>query len=141
MRAVRDGESAVNGKLFGEHGGGYFVEASAAILLGNSAAEQTQFARFFHQFRHQARLFVLQILGKRKHLFYNKLFGGLSDKLLVVTEIGGRKYVLGSGGLEKKAAAFGCGFGKHGSGHESSPSGMRDDRTSSLLVCSVRRQI
>ncbi len=37
--AVGYGKSAVNGKFFRQHGGSDFIQARAAVLLGNSAAQ------------------------------------------------------------------------------------------------------
>src|SRR5271170_4973428 len=117
MRAVGNGESAIYGKLFREHHRSDFIEASAAVFLRNSAAQQANLACLLDQLRHQTGLFVLQVFYERQDFLDDKLLRGLADELLVVGEVGGCKNVMWKGSLEEKAAALGGWFADRCSGH------------------------
>ena len=117
VRAVRNGESAINRKLFREDGGGDLVEARSAVLLGNSAAKQANFAGLLNQLRHQAGLLVFQFLDEGENFLDDKFLSGLADQFLVVGEVGRCKDVLRKGSLEKKTSALGGWFGDRCGGH------------------------
>jgi len=110
VRAVRHREAAVNRKFLRQNRRGNFVQARPAILLGNAAAHQTDFAAFFHQRRHQPGLLVLEVFDEREDFLEDKFLGGLPDKPLIVAQISGREDVARLRRFEKKTAAFCCGL-------------------------------
>src|SRR5713101_4512650 len=131
MRSMSDGKTSVDGEFFRQNGRCDFVQASAAVFFGNPAAHQSELAAFSNQLRHQARFFVFQILRERQNLFQNKFFRGLADELLIVSQVGGRKYILRSGGFKQKTSAFCRGFGNNAGGHEVPP---EDEKNNSERV-------
>ena len=121
MRAMRGGETPVDGNLLGQDRAGDFVQARAAVLFGRAAAHQAEFRGFAGEFGHEARLLGLQILNMRKDFLDDELFGRLSDQLLVIGEIRRCEHILRGRGFQQKTAALRCGFGKNRTRHGAAP--------------------
>ena len=91
--AERDRERGVHADFFGQHRRGDFVELRAAVCFRNSRAEQTDFAGFFQQRRHQAFFVLFELGDQRKHFLGDEFRGGLADQALVVGDVRGREDV------------------------------------------------
>ena len=115
--AVRHRESAVNRKLFRQHGRGDFVEPRAAEFFRHASAQQAHFAGLFHQRGHQAGLFVLQVFHQRQDFLHHKFFRRLPHQFLVVAQIGRREHIARLRRFQQEAASLCCRLGQSRGGH------------------------
>src|SRR5262249_19169807 len=98
-----------------------FVQPRAAVSFRYAPAQQAYFAALTDQFRHQARFLVFQVLHQRQHFLHHKLFRGLPDQFLIVSQIRRREHILGGRRLQQKASSLCRWFADDAGGHKTPP--------------------